>query len=96
MKTNQCSGRMFCGVLSAPPGFSLCWAATFTLTVGPSEEWAGGQGGVSSPGSALGAPVVSELELHISVCLPFKFSRCHLFLYMFFFKKAKQKIFKKE
>lgn len=50
-----------------------------------------GQGGVNAPGSALGAPVVSELELHISICLPFKFSRCHLFVYMFFFKKAKMK-----
>lgn len=42
-----------------------------------------------------GAPGVSELELHISLCLPFKFSRCHLFMCVFL-KKKKSKMITKQ
>lgn len=74
-----------------------CFSWLLPLARPPSEPLpAGALGGAGSPGSAPGAPVVSELELHISMCLPFKFSRCHVFMCMFFFKtKMKTKILEK-
>ena len=63
----------------------------------PSAGWARA-GGANSPGSALGHGVgegergwVSELELHVSLCLPFKFLRCHLLCMCFSLKKQKTK-----
>lgn len=90
--------RHFVLFLSASPGFSLALGHRLTLYeqlaplcgVGAgrrgefSRQCSGAQGGGGGGGW------VSELELHVSLSLPFKLLRCHLLCNVFFFKKSKK------